>query len=100
MVVALGGVATWQTARLTDREMRARLLTKGRMVAQAVNAELVLTLTGTEADLTNPEYQRLKQQLTRIRSVNPSCRFIYLMGQRPDKSIFFFVDSESPESED
>jgi PAS domain S-box-containing protein len=99
-VLALGGVATWRTARVADRELRARLLTEASMVAQAVKAERVLPLTGSEADLTSAEYQRLKEQLMRIRSVKPACRFIYLMGQRSDKSIFFFVDSEPPESKD
>jgi PAS domain S-box-containing protein len=80
--------------------MRARLLTEASMVAQSVNATRVLVLTGAEVDLTSAEYQRLKEQLTRIRSANPACRFLYLMGQRPDKSIFFFVDSEPPESTD
>jgi PAS domain S-box-containing protein len=79
--------------------MRTQLLTEAGMVAQAVNTARVMTLSGAETDLASADYQRLKEQLTLIRSVNPSCRFIYLMGQRPDKSIFFFVDSEPPESE-
>jgi PAS domain S-box-containing protein len=80
--------------------MRTQLLTEAGMVAQAVNTARVMTLSGAETDLASADYQRLKEQLTLIRSVNPSCRFIYLMGQRPDKSIYIFVDSEPSESKD
>ena len=48
----------------------------------------------------SPHYQRLKEQLAAVRSADPKCRFVYLMGRRPDGTIFFFVDSESAGSKD
>ncbi len=99
-VVALGAGITWQTARLAERDMRAHLLMEARMVAQGVDAGLVRNLSGSEADLTHPDYQRLKAQLTRVCTANPACRFIYLTGRRPDGTIFFLVDSEPPDSRD
>jgi PAS domain S-box-containing protein len=38
--------------------------------------------------------------LANVRSANPKCRFVYLMGQRDDGTIFFFADSEPTGSED
>jgi diguanylate cyclase (GGDEF)-like protein/PAS domain S-box-containing protein len=80
--------------------MRAELLIQTKMITRAIDIEKVKTLSGTGKDLENPDYQRLKEQLTRIISANDKGRFIYLMGQRPDGAIFFLVDNELPDSED
>ncbi len=57
-------------------------------------------LTGSESDLESPYYQILKNQLIEARSEDPEIRFIYVMGQRSDGTVFFYVDSEPPESPD
>jgi two-component system cell cycle sensor histidine kinase/response regulator CckA len=72
-------------------------------------------LSGDATDIGKPEYRMLKEQLTRIRTANSQFRFVYLMGRRPaqrtasalkpgsaqaDATLFFFVDSESPDSKD
>ena len=98
-VVALGVVVGWVAYR-ADRQMRADLLREARMVARAVNLDRVAMLTGTDADLTSPDYQRVKEQLTVVRGANPRCRFLYLMDCKPDGTITIMVDSEPPESED
>jgi PAS domain S-box-containing protein len=67
-------------------------------VANAIDVQQIKDLTGSQADLNRPSYQRLKEQLTLVRSATPSYRFLYLMGRRPDGTVFFFVDSEAPES--
>ena len=99
-VLAAGACMTWWIVSRADREMRASLLQETQMVAQAVNIKRLQALSGTGADLTNPIYQRLKEQLVIARSTNPLCRFIYLLGRKPDGSLFFFVDSEPPTSKD
>jgi PAS domain S-box-containing protein len=38
--------------------------------------------------------------MIQIRSGDPEIHFTYLMGQRPDSAVFFYVDSESPGSAD
>ena len=38
--------------------------------------------------------------MIQIRSTDPLIRFVYVLGQRPDGTVFFFIDSEPPESED
>ncbi|NLF93571.1 MAG: PAS domain S-box protein, partial [Oligosphaeraceae bacterium] len=51
-------------------------------------------------DLDNPAYQQIKSQLVLLKKDNPDIGFIYLMGFRADESIFFFADSEPPDSPD
>ena len=99
-ILVAGALITWWTVAQTDRKMRADLLLQTQSVAQAVDVNRVQTLSGTKADLTRPEYLRLKEQLAILHSANPQYRFIYLMGRKPNGKVFFFVDSESSDSKD
>lgn len=67
---------------------------------KALDREKIRHLKGTEEDLETQEYKRLKEQLGLIRKANERYRFIYLMGKRPDGKVFFYVDSEPPDSKD
>ncbi len=99
-LLAVGGLFIEWTAHRVDRQMREEIFLQAQMTAQAVDTKNVAALSGTEADLTSPDYLRLKEQLSMIRNVSPTCRFIYLMGRRPDGKIFFYVDSEPSDSAD
>ena len=92
--------ATWLAALQADGELRANLLQQAKLVATSLNPQQVFELKGTTADLTSPDYLRLKEQLTRIRLSNPDCRFIYLMSRRSDGTIVLHVDSEPADSKD
>lgn len=100
VILTTGVLFAWWTAARADRVMRANLLQQARLVAHAVNIVRVQALTGTKADLTSPDYLKLKEQFTAVRSVTPQCRFVYLMGRKTDGTVFFFVDSEPAGSED
>ena len=80
--------------------MRAQLLAQARLAQSAVNWRRLQNLTGTEADLVSPDYLRLKEQLTMMNAARLSLRFVYVMGQKPDGTVFLIVDSEAPESPD
>jgi len=99
-VLAAGALFACWTVQRTDREMRANLLEQTRMIAQAINIESIQSLSGTERDLNNPDYTRIKEQLSAVRLGNPQCRFLYLMGRKCDGTVFFFVDSERAGSKD
>lgn len=100
LTLGVGGRLTqWMIAR-ADREMRADLVQQAQQVAQSVNIERVYALSGTEEDQRSPDYQRLKEQFASVRSINPLCRFIYLLGRNTDGKLFFFVDSEPETSGD
>ena len=92
IILAVGAIMSWGLVVLADRDLREDLLARTRLVAGAVNLEHVKALTGTEADLESPDYLRLKEQFAAVRAANPNYRFVYLMGERPDGTVFFFVD--------
>jgi PAS domain S-box-containing protein len=100
LILASGIALTLWTAQREDSKLREDLLIKTRLVQSSINTAKVQALTGSEADLVSPDYRALKDALIKIRSADPMIRFIYLMGQRPDGTGFFFVDSEPPESGD
>ena len=99
-ILATGALMTWWMVGSARRELCAGQLQQAQMVAQAVNLDRLKALTGTEADTNSPVYLRLKEQLATVRSATPHCRFVYLLGQRADGTLFFFVDSEPTNSKD
>lgn len=99
-IMASGAVFTWQTVVSVDSHMRNDLLKETNLVAQAIRADEIESLSGIETETDLPQYIHLKEQLSAIRSANTKCRFIYLMGRRTDGAIFFFVDSEPEGSKD
>ncbi|MCX6692910.1 MAG: PAS domain S-box protein [Methanoregula sp.] len=98
-IFIVGAVFTWWTVGEKDGQMRQQLLTETRLGATGIRIENVAALTGSEADLNSQDYHLLKVDLIQTRLANPGIRFVYLTGQRPDGKIFFFADSEPPESE-
>ncbi len=91
-ILVTGALCAWWLVCRADRELRQNLLSETKLVAGAVNLERVRALTGSVADLTSPDYLRLKEQFAAVRAADPKCRFVYLMGERPDGTVFFFVD--------
>jgi PAS domain S-box-containing protein len=96
LALVFGGRITYQA----DANMRGELLQKARLVAQTLDIDSIHALSGTESDLATSGYQQLKKQLSGIREATSRCRFVYLMGRKPDGSMFFFVDSEAVGSSD
>jgi PAS domain S-box-containing protein len=94
VILAGGALLTWWTVKHADQCMREDLLFQARLVAEALNPARVQALLGTEADLHAPDYFRLKEQLASAKTVNEKWRFLYLLGRRADRGVFFFVDSE------
>lgn len=67
--------------------------------AVALGTSEIEQLTGDETDLESDSYISLKEKLIKLQSYNSDTRFVYVMGQRKE-GIFFYADSEDPESED
>jgi PAS domain S-box-containing protein len=99
LIIAVGALATWLAVHSADRVMRDTLSLETRLIARSLNIARIQTLAGDASDLERPEYQRLKHQFAIITKSNPRYRFVYLAGQRPDGTIFFFVDNEQPDSD-
>ena len=86
-------------AAVTAREnLRTTLSERSQSIAAALGAYHVGELTGTAADESSADYLRLKATLADLKKANPDTRSIYLMGHRGDE-LFFFVDSEQPDSD-
>jgi hypothetical protein len=100
LILIVGTVFTGWTVIEKDGQMRQQLLTETRLAAAGIRIENMAALTGSEADLNSQDYHLLKEDLIRTHSASPKIRFVYLTGQRPDGKVFFFADSEPPESED
>jgi PAS domain S-box-containing protein len=99
-ILIAGAGFTWWIIAEKDSQMRQQLLTETRLGAAGISTENLAALTGSDADLNSQDYHLLKDDLIKIRAANPEIRFVYLTGKRPDGEVFFFADSEPPESED
>jgi PAS domain S-box-containing protein len=101
IVILAGGIVltSWMAQNEAGR-LREDTLLKGRLVKEGFSVGQIERLTGSEADLTSQNYIAVKEELIRVRSADPFIRFIYFMGQHPDGTVIFLVDSESPTSKD
>lgn len=101
IIIFAGGVmlTAWSLYE-EDGRLRHDLFVKAKIAANGIPPAQVQALQGSDADLTSPEYLALKRLMEGITASDEKVRFAYIMGQRDDGTIFFFVDSEPPESED
>jgi len=99
-ILMAGGVLTGWMIVAADHTKREDLLAQTQLLAQSLDPEVIQTLGAAAADLQNPGYQRLKEQLILTRAAIPQCRFLYLIDRRLDGKLVFFVDSEDPASKD
>ncbi len=100
LIIAASALCAIIWAKTIDRQMRENLIKKADLIAQTIHTDRIQQLTATDADLVNPEYLRMKQQLAVARSMLQHCRFIYLMGQTVDDTVYIFIDSEPAGAED
>jgi PAS domain S-box-containing protein len=101
IIIIFGGIAlTIWTAQNESTNLHQQLLVKNRLIKEAFSTNQIQQLTGSEADVSSPNYVAIKDDLIRIRLTDPQIRFLYFMGQQPDGKIVFLVDSERPESAD
>jgi PAS domain S-box-containing protein len=97
MVVVSGYFVTAWAGHDRERERRRDIIYLVKTGVAAMHTQRIARLTGTEADLPSPDYQRLKEQLVKMKKAVESARFYYLMRLDGDKAVFL-VDSESPAS--
>lgn len=99
VIVILGITSSLYVGLSVSNNIKQHLIDRANTLGQTITGSAITKLSGTEADLLNPEYDRIKRLLVSIRSVNRDLRFIYINGIR-DGVLFFYVDSEDPASED
>jgi PAS domain S-box-containing protein len=98
VIIASGMLLTIWSIQQQENRLRADLISKTHIIQGGISTGQVRALTGTEADLLSPDYQTLKAQMIQVQSADPMIRFIHLMGQKPDGTVFFFIDPEPEES--
>jgi PAS domain S-box-containing protein len=100
IIILTGSVLTWWTANRADRQLRADLLQQAVLASRAVSFDQLAVLTAAGSIGESADYRVLKEQLTRINRVSVRSRFVYLLGRRPDGTVYFIADSELPGSKD
>jgi PAS domain S-box-containing protein len=98
-MLVIGAVVTGLVGKAREREEHDDLLSIVKTGVASIDRNRVMRLTGTDADLRNPDYIRIKEQLTRMRRAAHEVRFYYLIQLSGEKAIFL-VDSEPEGSED
>jgi len=93
------GVNWWHLSGV-NKDMRQAILEPTNVLAKAIDQWQIKSLVGSEVDVGTPDYERLKEQLASVISVNENFSFFYLMGQKNNGNIFFLVDSEPADSVD
>ncbi|KUL20640.1 response regulator [Chlorobium limicola] len=95
-VLLLSGWAIY----VADRQLRAGLLAEMKMMRHEIGDFELQALTGTPADLDKSGYRDLKSHFSSVCRVREKCRFVYLIGMKPDGTLFFYADSEPEGSPD
>lgn len=98
--ILAGIIFSFLSYNRTDTSQRVHLMNRVNTIAEILPREDLASLSATSDDISNPSYNRLKDIFVNVRKVNKDIRFIYLIGQKDSKELFFYLDSENPESED
>jgi PAS domain S-box-containing protein len=98
LLLFIFGVLCWFRLSQIDHNMRNDIMAELQKAADSLDLRDIKQLNGSRADLQNPAYQALKIKLDQLRSKIPKCRFLYLLGRKPDGKISFFIDSEAATS--
>lgn len=98
-ILICGWLFTDEIGNYMENKEKKYILDQTKIAAVTIDTEKVKKFFWNEADLNNRPYLEIKELITKIRSVNPQCRFVSLMGLQ-DNRLYVLVDSESPDSED
>lgn len=90
--------AAWFGVAARD-DLHEHLSERSQSIAAALGPAEISKLKGDASDSDTAPYTGLKATLAEVKKANPDARSIYLMGEQGGQ-LFFFVDSEPPESED
>lgn len=100
LILLLGVAASWYAHAQMDALGRAHIREHTATIAVAVPVEQLVQLSGTSEDVHTDAYKTLAAFLARMQQATTDARFVYLIGERPDGTLFFYADSESPDSEE
>jgi signal transduction histidine kinase/CheY-like chemotaxis protein len=99
LILGVGLGSASLAGRRQDRAMREQVMTRARLAAAAVPVDAIRPLQWGDADLADPRYLALKEQMKAFRRANGDLRFALLAGLRQGRA-YFIVDNEVPTSPD
>ncbi|MEA3359289.1 MAG: PAS domain S-box protein, partial [Thermodesulfobacteriota bacterium] len=100
IICILAMISFW-IIKSNDQKLRDILLENASIASASIDINELKSLTANQSDLQSQIYQDLKKQLFNIRTSNDSYKFLYLLGMKKNnKTVFFFIDSQIPESPD
>lgn len=111
LALLLGVLTAFKQIENIENEMRKAFLNEAYRFSSSITIDYVNALSGTNADTLLPQYQRLKSQLKSLRKIDPTLRFVYLLGKkRPNieiqhdnshtAEVIILIDSEPVASKD
>jgi type II secretory pathway pseudopilin PulG len=90
IIILFGGMAlTIWTAQNESTNLHQQLLVKNRLIKEAFSTNQIQQLTGSEADVSSPDYIAIKEDLIRIRLTDPQIHFVYLWDSSLTEKLFF-----------
>ncbi|HSX27947.1 MAG TPA: HAMP domain-containing sensor histidine kinase [Candidatus Saccharimonadales bacterium] len=98
-ILGVGAIVAAIAALTANSLYRQLFIDRARTAALAVDPQQISQLTGTDKDLSQPNYTKLKEKLISIHQANRDSRFVYVMGAR-NGGVYFNADSEPPTSSD
>ncbi len=90
-VMTAGAVLMTLSAQEAEEVMKRTMLVEAGMLVQSIDQERFMRLTATAADEQSPDYHKLRDTLIRMRTANPTYRYLYLMGRRETGPPFFYM---------
>jgi diguanylate cyclase (GGDEF)-like protein/PAS domain S-box-containing protein len=100
LVVAGGLIVTSFVSRFGEDLEREELKLLAATAAASFDTDTVRKLRGgNPSDIGTESFERVREQLQKIRGANPESRFVYLMTTEKDQ-VVFLADAEPPESKD
>lgn len=97
VILLASSALAFMNAQVAGDENRKSLQDRAATIAYSLDSQTISQLAGSDKDGQLPAYKELKARLTALKQVNSDARSIYLAGTR-GSDIFFYVDSETPDS--
>lgn len=85
--------AVWQW-RVHDGWMRQTLLSRARLMAEAINIDRMTVLAQNPEPLSEAHYARLKGQVAILKEINPDLDVVYLLGRSAEGQPYVIMSSD------
>ncbi|MBM3244588.1 MAG: HD domain-containing protein [Candidatus Omnitrophica bacterium] len=98
-IVGLSNLLMYEYSLNTQFDsLRDKLMVIARNAAVAVDADVLAKVPLNRAGINSPEYKIISENLARIKTINPSLRYIYTMGKTAEPGIWQFIVDPDPVS--